>query len=134
MSFIVEGKIVKIYDEQQITPTFKKREFVIEYMSGTYPQFVKLETKQDKCDQLNNYKEGQSVKVSFDLSGREYNNPNTQQIQYFTSLSAWKVESADGAVSGNTGTPPPPPVSSLPPMDSLSDNKGTPIANDDLPF
>jgi single-strand DNA-binding protein len=133
MSFIVEGKIVKIYDEQQITATFKKREFVIEYMSGTYPQFVKFETKQDKCDQLNNYKEGQSVKVSFDLNGREYNNPNTQQIQYFTSLSAWKVENSEGAVSGNSNTNLPP-VSSLPPMESLSEDKGTPIANDDLPF
>ena len=41
-------------------------------------------------------KEGDSVKVSFNIGTNEYNNP-TKGMQYFTKLSAWRIEKAEGA-------------------------------------
>lgn len=49
--FEIEGKLVKIYDmEVKGTNSFRTREFVIETMDGAYPQYVKFQSVQDKCD------------------------------------------------------------------------------------
>jgi single-stranded DNA-binding protein len=51
----------------------------------------------EKVENLNKYqKEGDSVKVSFNIGTNEYNNP-TKGMQYFTKLSAWRIEKADKA-------------------------------------
>jgi hypothetical protein len=52
----------------------------------TYPQFVKFQSVQDKCDLLNQFQEGEIIKVSFDLRGRQW------QDKYFTNLNAWRIE------------------------------------------
>lgn len=84
--FEIEGKLVKIYDmEVKGTGSFRTREFVIETME-TYPQFVKFQSVQDKCDLLNQFQEGETIKVSFDLRGRQW------QDKYFTNLNAWRME------------------------------------------
>jgi single-strand DNA-binding protein len=99
--FEIEGKLVKIYDmEVKGTSSFRTREFVIETME-TYPQFVKFQSVQDKCDLLNQFQEGETIKVSFDLRGRQW------QDKYFTNLNAWRIEkssntsSTSAAPSGN---------------------------------
>jgi hypothetical protein len=86
----IEGKLLKKFETQQVSATFKKREFVIE-TEGQYPQPVKFDLTQDRCVLLDNYQEGQRVKVSFDLRGREWNG------KYFTDLNAWRLELAGGA-------------------------------------
>lgn len=92
--FEIEGKLVKIYDmEVKGTGSFRTREFVIETME-TYPQFVKFQSVQDKCDLLNQFQEGETIKVSFDLRGRQW------QDKYFTNLNAWRIEK-----SSNTSSP-----------------------------
>ena len=75
------------------TGSFRTREFVIETME-TYPQFVKFQSVQDKCDLLNQFQEGEIIKVSFDLRGRQW------QDKYFTNLNAWRIEK-----SSNTSSP-----------------------------
>ena len=38
------GKIVEIFDTNQIKETFKKREFVVEYADNpSYPELIKME-------------------------------------------------------------------------------------------
>jgi len=92
--FEIEGKLVKSYDmEVKGTSSFRTREFVIETME-TYPQFVKFQSVQDKCDLLNQFQEGEIIKVSFDLRGRQW------QDKYFTNLNAWRIEK-----SSNTSSP-----------------------------
>ena len=92
--FEIEGKLVKVYDmEVKGTSSFRTREFVIETME-TYPQFVKFQSVQDKCDLLNQFQEGEIIKVSFDLRGRQW------QDKYFTNLNAWRIEK-----SSNTSSP-----------------------------
>ncbi len=90
MSFETEGSLHKIFETQSKTDTFKTREFVIKH-EGNYPQFIKFQLTQDRCDLIDNYKEGDTIKVSFDLRGREWNE------KYFTNLNAWKIESAQAA-------------------------------------
>jgi len=54
---------------------------------------------QEKVENLTKFqKEGDLVKVSFNISTNEYNNP-TKGIQYFTSLSSWRIEKLSDAPS-----------------------------------
>ena len=68
------------------TATFKAIEFVLEYQDGNYPQFIKFQLTQDRCDIIDSYKAGDQVKVHFSLRGREWNE------KYFTNLNAWRIE------------------------------------------
>jgi single-strand DNA-binding protein len=88
-SYELKGKIKAIFPTEQKTEKFKSREFVVE-TEGDYPQMVKFQINQDKCNILDNFKEGQEVEVSFNLRGREWNG------KYFTNLEAWKVFGVQG--------------------------------------
>ena len=91
MSYTIQGKITEIKDEQIITPSFKKREFVVT-TNEQYPQDVLLEFTQDKCDELNTANIGQEVKVEFNLRGRKWVNPDGES-KYFNTLQAWRIGS-----------------------------------------
>jgi len=90
-SFEAEGTLYKKENTQQITDTFKKREFVIEIVDGTYTQLVKFQLVQDNCNKLDGMKKDEPVKVTFNLRGREWTDPKGE-VKYFNSLDAWKVE------------------------------------------
>ena len=106
MAFEVDGKLHKIFDTEQKTDNFRAREFVLEVVDGQYPQMVKFQLTQDKCDLLDTHSEGDELKVHFDLRGREWNG------KYFTNLQAWRIDSGSEArPAPDTGTPdsnPPP--------------------------
>lgn len=87
MSYELIAKLHKVFDIQSKTNTFQAREFVVE-TEGQYPQYVKFQLTQDRCSLIENYKEGDQVKVHFDLRGREWNE------KFFTNLNAWKIEAA----------------------------------------
>jgi hypothetical protein len=128
MSFEVVGKLIKKYDTENKTGSFQAREFVIE-VEGQYPQYVKFQLVQDRCALLDAYSEGDSIKVSFDLRGREW------QGKYFTNLNAWRLEAAEstdaGATAGGGASQPlPPPITT--PFPSAGDEPPRP--DDDLPF
>ena len=130
MSFDVQGRLHEIFDETQVSDKFRKREFVLEIPDGSYTQYIKFQLTQDKCNVLDQYKVGDEVKVAFNLSGKPFTKNGT--TMYFTNLSAWRIESANGAApanSNNSGnsraaTTPQPAASSF-----LSDE-----ADNDLPF
>lgn len=98
MAFEQEGTVHKIFDTESKTDSFQAREFVIK-LDGNYPQFIKFQLTQDRCDLINNYKEGDLIKVSFDLRGREWNE------KYFTNLNAWRVEAVQAAQTEASGPP-----------------------------
>lgn len=89
MSFEVKGKLVEIYDENQVTDRFKKREFVLEIQDGMYSEFVKMQLLQDKCDLINSFNTGDEINVSFNLKGRPYTRDG--KTTYFTNLDAWRI-------------------------------------------
>ncbi|MCK5815750.1 MAG: DUF3127 domain-containing protein, partial [Flavobacteriaceae bacterium] len=71
----VTGKIKLINAEQTFGASgFRKRELVVT-TDEQYPQMIMIEFVQDKCDLLNSYSVGQDVKVSINLRGREWINP-----------------------------------------------------------
>lgn len=108
---------------------FKKREMVISTMEQ-YPQSIKVEFVQEKCGLLDSFQVGQDVKISINIRGREWVNPQGE-TQYFVSIQGWRIESLQAAPEGQN-TPPPPPA---PPMDSFEPaNDENNDAHDDLPF
>ena len=86
MSYELEGKLHKKFDTESKTPTFQARDFVVELNNGNYPQYIRLQLTQDRCSIIDSVEEGETIKVHFDLRGREWNG------KYFTNLNAWKVE------------------------------------------
>lgn len=95
----ISGKVKEINSEQQVSSTFKKRELVIT-TDDQYPQHIMIEFTQDKCDLLNNYGVGEPVKVSINLRGREWVNPQGE-TKYFNSIQGWRIEKLD---TNNTPT------------------------------
>ena len=103
MSYEVEGKLHKKFDMEQKSGTFQTREFVLLVEQGQYPQHIKFQLVQDRCEIIDPIEEGTNLKVYFDLRGREW------QGKYFTNLQAWRVETAGSeskpkATSGNFPT------------------------------
>jgi hypothetical protein len=99
MSFETLGTLHKVFDTENKTASFQAREFVIRH-DGNYPQFIKFQLTQDRCDMINAFKEGDFIKVSFDLRGREWND------KYFTNLNAWRIDAAQNPVSENAESTP----------------------------
>ena len=92
----VIGKLLEIQDTQQVSDTFKKRQFVLEYADNPqYPEYVSFELVQDRCSLLDDFQPNQEVEVSFNLKGRKWINPEGA-TKYFNSLQAWRVEAAVG--------------------------------------
>lgn len=128
MSFEVTGTLHKKYDTENKSGSFQAREFVIEIQSGNYPQMVKFQLVQDKCELLNKFEEGDQLKVYFDLRGREWNG------KYFTNLNAWRVDkmnAEESVTSTSTNAMPAQPA----PFPAVKDEPtAMPGFEDDLPF
>ena len=122
----LEGKIKLIGDTKTFGNNgFRKREVVVT-TDEQYPQHIMVEFVQDKCDLLNNYNVGQDVKISINLRGREWTNPQGE-TKYFNSIQGWRIESL--APSQPEGMPPVPPMEAFEPVDNLNEED-----HDDLPF
>ena len=83
MTFEIEGILHKKFDVESKSSSFQTREFVIT-TEGTYPQYVKFQLTQDKCGVIDPCEEGEKVKVSFDLRGREWQGKYLQHFYGFT--------------------------------------------------
>ena len=103
MAYDVTGRLHEIFDEQQVSEKFRKREFVLEVQDGQYPEQIKFQLVQDKTALIDPYKMGDEVKVTFNLRGRGFN--KNGQMLYFTNLEAWRIEPAatGGAPAGGGG-------------------------------
>jgi hypothetical protein len=122
----VTGKIKVLGAEQQISTSFKKRELVIT-TDEQYPQSIMIEFVQDKTDLLNNCTVGETVKVSINLGGREWVNPQGE-TKYFNSIKGWRIEKMSVEATSNQA-PPMPAAQAFPPATSLNEEEP-----DDLPF
>lgn len=86
----LSGTIKAIFDEQQITEKFRKREFVIR-SNEEYPQDIKIEVVNDLCPILDNFKMGDFVKIGINIRGREWINPEGE-AKYFNSIQGWRID------------------------------------------
>ena len=121
----VTGKIKVINPEQQVSASFRKRELVVA-TEEQYPQFISINFVQDKCDLLNNYNVGEAVKVSINLRGREWTNPQGE-VKYFNDIQGWRVERL--ASEAPTQAPPMPAAAAFAPAETFKEED-----HDDLPF
>ena len=124
----VQGRI-KMIDETKTYGNngFRKREVVVT-TEEQYPQHILVEFVQDKCDLLNNYSVGQMVKISINLRGREWVNPQGE-TKYFNSIQGWRIENLQAEQSASDNMPPVPPMEAFEPADDYNEED-----HDDLPF
>lgn len=123
----IQGKIKQIGETQTFGANgFRKREVVIT-TDEQYPQFLLVEFVQDKTELLNNYKPGQEVKISINLKGREWINPQGE-TKYFNSIQGWRIETVDSQAPDIPPVPPAEVFESIEEPDTLSESE------DDLPF
>lgn len=127
----IKGKLVEKFPTQQVTDSFKKQEFVIEFAENPqYPEFVKFETIQDKCGQIDSYEVGSELTVSFNLKGRKWNDPKGG-TKYFNTLQAWKLQAG---VAAQTPSAPAPSEGSMDQQEEPAWNNASEGDSDDLPF
>lgn len=69
---------------------FLKREVVVTTQEQ-YPQDILVEFVQDKTHILDNYAEGQEVKIGINLRGREWTSPQGE-VKYFNTIQGWKID------------------------------------------
>lgn len=120
----ISGKIIQVLQAQTgqgKNGPWKKQDFVIE-TGDNYPKKVCIAVWGDKID-MNNFKPGDMVDVSFDVESREYNG------KWYTDVKAWRV-----AAKGSGGEQAPRGNS----RSSSSSSAAAPMSNnaidDDLPF
>jgi len=123
----LQGTIKKISDVQTFASGFQKREMVI-LTEEQYPQPINIEFLQDKSDLVNNYKEGEKVKVSINIRGREWTSPQGE-VKYFNSITGWRIEKVEGGFQEE-------PTVARPSSNTSSAEKTDVFAeeDDDLPF
>ena len=88
----IQAKLIEKFATQQITDSFQKREFVVEFSENPqYPEFLKFELIQANCEQLENFEVGDQLNISFNLKGRKWTDKEGT-VKYFNSLQAWRLE------------------------------------------
>lgn len=123
----IQGRVKVIGETQSFGSNgFRKREVVIT-TEEQYPQHIMVEFIQDKTDLLDNYQVGQQVKISINLRGREWVNPQGE-TKYFNSIQGWRIEALQ-AENSNNDIPPVPPADAFEPAGDLNEDD-----HDDLPF
>ena len=135
MRYELNGTLIIIKETQQVSDRFKKREFVVKTdEESPFPQLIPLQFTQDRCSNLDSFKEGDSVKVDFYVKGREWTSPQGE-VKHFLSLDAWSIDkvgsgqgNANSGFSDESNIPPPPA-----PVNFESDSKKD-DPEDDLPF
>jgi len=147
MSLEIIGRIIQklpLQSGQSAKGAWSKQEFIFETIEN-FPRKVCMSVwGADKVAELSSFSEGETVKVSFNLESRSYNE------RWYTDVRAWRIERAgapEGAAGssgvagvpsggfhgthGATAFPESAPFHSEPSfLDSASDSGGV----DDLPF
>jgi translation initiation factor IF-3 len=77
---------------------------------------------------LNNYNVGEQVKVSINLRGREWVNPQGE-TKYFNSIQGWRIEKLQAEASSAPQMPPMPAAEAFEPATNFKEEE-----HDDLPF
>ncbi len=124
MNFELTGNLILKDNTQEVSTSFKKREFVIEVhneRNSDWNDFIKFQLTQDKCALMDQFQTGDKIKVAFNIRGRKWEKDG--KVNYFSNLEAWRVEKASD-IQGENVPPPPFLETEIPPAD----------VNDQLPF
>ncbi len=129
------GTVKKILEKQTFNSGFTKQELILQ-TNEQYPQTIAVEFVQDRIDLLNDIKPGEDVKISINIRGREWVNPEGV-TKYFVSINGWRIEKLGAAApaSGQAVAP----AQNMPVNESFN-QQATDLSKDDddevddLPF
>lgn len=145
----VTGRIIEIGQTVQIPSktggnSFTKREFILDATTydpytgerSEYENILPLEFSGEKCAELDRFRNGDVVTISFVLQGRSWTNQDGE-LKRMASIRCYKIEARGGAQQSSQTAPAQQPVQQPaqnpapdfpPPVDSNGN------AKDDLPF
>ena len=91
------GKVKGVGELQTFASGFSKRDLVVEEeRDGRWPNVVAFAFKKDNAAKLDGIVPGMRVKVGFAVDGREWTDPKTGKVRYFSDLTALRLERLDG--------------------------------------
>lgn len=93
-----------------------------------YPQPINIEFTQDKISLLDALSEGDEVRVSINIRGREWTSPQGE-VKYFNSITGWRLEK-----TGSQGADPAPVQRASAAPAATNENVFGDEEDDDLPF
>lgn len=125
----VVGKVRMVDSVKEVGSNgFKKRDIVVT-TEEQYPQHISIQFVQDKTSLLDNFKAGDDVKVSINLRGREWVNPQGETV-YFNTIQGWRIEKLVAeAPAASSEIPPVAPAQAFEPAQNINEEE-----HDDLPF
>lgn len=82
----IKGTVKVLEDTQEIGEKGFKKRLIVVTTQEQYPQDIAIEFTGDKTILLDEIAEGETVDVSINIRGREYNG------KYYTSIQGWKIE------------------------------------------
>jgi hypothetical protein len=71
---------------------FRKRTVVLEQANGRFTNYLPLEFIADSCDMVDNLSVGDTVKVSYRLTGRKWQRDEQSEVKFFLSAEATEYE------------------------------------------
>lgn len=97
----ITAKVYKVGATQQVTDKFKKREVIIIIEpTSQYPQHIKVQFSQDKCDLADTLSIGSEATFHINLRGKLYTDKQGQE-NCITNLEVWKVEGMTAPASND---------------------------------
>lgn len=94
----IEGTLIQklaVQSGKSARGDWAKQEFVIEYQDGNFPTKACFSVwGADKVKELEQFNQGEKIKVSFNVSSREYNG------KWYTDLRAWRISQAGDSAQG----------------------------------
>lgn len=127
------GTVKKILETQTFSSGFQKRELIL-LTNETYPQTLCIEFLSEKIGLLDNFSEGDSVKIGINIKGREWVSPQGE-TKYFTSINGWRIEKSESLTSSEPiAAAPASPTKKETTAEQAQDNPFDEEEQDDLPF
>lgn len=125
----VVGKVRMVDQVKEVGSNgFRKRDIIVT-TEEQYPQHISIQFVQDKVNLLDTFKPGDDVRVSINLRGREWVNPQGETV-YFNTIQGWKIEKlVVETPTSSQEVPPIAPTQAFQPAQNINEEE-----HDDLPF
>jgi|SRR5690554_1011742 len=125
----VVGKVRMVDETKEVGSNgFRKRDIIVT-TEEQYPQHISIQFVQDKTSLLDSFKPGDDVRVSINLRGREWVNPQGETV-YFNTIQGWRIEKVvTGTAAVSQEIPPVAPTEAFEPAQNVNEED-----HDDLPF
>lgn len=120
----ITGKVHLIEDTKTYgAKGFRKRLVVLETANGRFSNFIPLEFTRDACDQVDEMKLGDTVEISYLLTGRKWQKDPQSEVKFFLSAEATSFKKVDRESSESGFS-----------TDSANDAFNESMGDSDIPF